>query len=160
VSDIEATVQALAERVRVLEDQLAIYRLVASYGPAVDSGNADAVGRMWTEDGVYDVDTPGPLEGRASVSAMVAGKGHQSLIHGGAGHVMAMPVVTLDGDRAVATGYSRLYLRDGDGFRVWRVAANRWELQRTADGWQVTNRVNRVLDGRADARELLGRAAG
>jgi hypothetical protein len=69
--------------------------------------------------------------------------------------VIGLPHIVLDGDTAVATSYSRLYRRDGDNFRVWRVGANRWEFVRTADGWRVKNRVNRVLNGGEEPRALL-----
>ena len=52
----EELVRALAERVTALEDKLAILELMTAYGPAIDSGSADAVARLWTEDGVYDVE--------------------------------------------------------------------------------------------------------
>ena len=66
-----------------------------------------------------------------------------------------MPLVTLDGDRATATGYSRVDLRDGDAWKVERTSANRWELVRTDTGWKIRNRVNRLMDGSAEGRELL-----
>lgn len=37
-----------------LEDHLEITQLVAQYGPAVDSGSADATAGLWTEDGSFD----------------------------------------------------------------------------------------------------------
>ena len=157
MSDLEATVAALEARVRELEDRLAIYNLIATYGPAVDSGSDDAMGAIFREDGVYDSD-PAPMEGRPAISAMVLSDGHQGLIHGGAAHVMALPVVRVDGDHAVATGYSRVYRTDGEGgFEVWRVSANRWELERDADGWRALHRVNRLLDGRDESRQMLRR---
>jgi hypothetical protein len=155
MSDLEATVAALEERVRELEDRLAIYDLIATYGPVVDSGSDDAVARVFREDAVYDSD-PSPMDGRPAISAMVRGDGHQGLIHSGAAHVMALPVVRVDGDRAVATGYSRVYRADGQGgFEVWRVSANRWELERGSDGWRAVHRVNRLLDGRDESRRML-----
>jgi len=40
-------------------------------------------------------------------------------------------------------------------FQVSRVSSNRWDLARTAKGWQVTTRTKRLLDGSAKARELF-----
>ena len=34
-------------------DELAVLRLLASYSPRVDSGDADGVAELWTDDGVY-----------------------------------------------------------------------------------------------------------
>ena len=39
-------IAALERRVRALEDQLAICQLIATYGPAVDSESAEAVGEL------------------------------------------------------------------------------------------------------------------
>ena len=69
----------------------------------------------------------------------------------------ATTYLVVDGDRAVATAYAQLCRADGENFRVWRVTATRWELVRTDDGWQVEQRVNRLLDGDEAARELLRR---
>jgi hypothetical protein len=41
------------------------------------------------------------------------------------------------------------------GYRIHRVAANRWELVRTPDGWKVKRRTLRPLDGSPAARDIL-----
>lgn len=153
----EARLAALEAQVRRLTDELAIYHITASYPAAVDSGSAAIASELWTEQGVYDVDN-GYWGSREAIAGMVDGELHQSLIHEGCAHVISLPRVTVDGDQAVATCYSRLYRREGDGFVIWRVAANRWEYQRTPDGWRLRYRTNRLLDGKGDARALLRRA--
>ncbi len=159
MDDLIRTVAALAARVEELEAKLAIAQLMASYGPAVDSGSADVAGALWTEDGVYDAGV-GVFRNPGGIAAMVATDPHQSYIHGGCAHIVGPPHITVDGDRAVATCYSQLLFRDNetDAYRIWRVTANRWEWVRGADGWRVVSRVNRPLDGGAEARALLGRA--
>lgn len=157
VSDIEARVDSLRRRLDAIDDEMAIQQVLARYGPAVDSGSGAEAAGLWTEDGTYDAQV-GAWAGRAAISGMVAGSGHQGLIHGGAAHVMGgAPYVTLHGDTATATVYYELHRREGDRFVVWRVTATRWELERAGAGagWQVTSRVNRLLDGHEDARELL-----
>ncbi len=57
------------------------------------------------------------MEGSAGVAAMVRGKGHQSLLPNCA-HQVGPGVVKVDGDTAEATTYSRVYLREGDAYRV------------------------------------------
>jgi hypothetical protein len=159
---------AIERRLLELEDQIAIYQLMSSYGPLVDSGDADAASELWIEDGVYDWGggTPvpgappkqgvdGSAYGRAAIADMVRGPLTQESILNGAAHVAGFPHVALDGDRAVAITYSRLYRYDVDNFRVWRVAANRWEFVRTPEGWRVSSRVNRGLNGSEEARALL-----
>lgn len=147
---------ALAARVQLLEDTLAIMNIVSGYGPAVDSGSAEAVADIWTEDGVYDVDT-GAMHGHAELEAMVRSTNHQSYIHGGSAHLVGPPHIKIDGDTAVATCHSQLVLRDTEKGvnRVARITANRWEFARIDGAWKVTLRTNRLLDGRAEARDIL-----
>ncbi|WP_068155376.1 nuclear transport factor 2 family protein [Rhodococcus phenolicus] len=154
MTDQAELVEKLARRVELLEDTLAIQQLVTTYGPAVDSGSAEAVGALWTEDGVYEVDS-GAYRGRDEITAMVRSEAHQRFIHGGCGHLMDPLNIRVDGDTAVVTCHSQLILNTDKGFRVARVTANRWELVRGDGRWQVKLRIARVLDGRADARDLL-----
>ena len=174
MSDIEKRLAALEAKVRELEDQVALYQLMSAYGPLVDSGDAEATAALWTEDGVYDWGGgPAPAPGtpvkegpagaaysQAAIADMVRGPYHQEIIQGGAGHVIGLPHLKIDGDTAVGTSSSRLYRSDGDNFRTWRVGANRWEFVRTPDGWRVKQRINRVLNGDAEARALLRRGVG
>jgi len=148
--------EELAARVAALEDRLTIADLMASYGPAIDAGDPEAVARVWTEDGVYDVDT-GVMRGRDEIAAMVVGERHQGYLRGGCAHILEPGSIRVDGDTAVATGKSMLVTADGDGgrFTVLRATANRWELVRTADGWRCRRRIGRVLDGSRESRELL-----
>jgi hypothetical protein len=72
-ADLEVRVQRLEARLRVLEDQAALAQLVASYGPAVDSGAADAAAGLWHEDGVFDVAGYFELVGHEGIAGMVNG---------------------------------------------------------------------------------------
>jgi hypothetical protein len=45
-----------------LEDELAIHKVIACYGPAVDAGDGAGATAVFTDDGVYDVDV-GRMEG-------------------------------------------------------------------------------------------------
>jgi ketosteroid isomerase-like protein len=159
-SEVQDRLVDLEERVRLLEDQLAIHRLVNTWGPAVDGDNPDAAAAIWTEDGILLSDMKGTfLDGPAAVAAMVRGGGHQELIHRGSAHIQSFPLVSVDGDEATAIGYSRVYLHnDGGGYEVWRVSANRWDFRRTPNGWRVARRVNQVIDGGPKAREVLNQA--
>jgi ketosteroid isomerase-like protein len=150
--------QELAElrtRLQAVEDRAAITQLVAAYGPAVDSGDAAAAAALWTEDGWYETD-PTPLVGAQAISDMVDGPLHQGFISSGAGHLLGPVHIKINGDSAVAVGYSLLVRHSGDGtFTVFRCSANRWELSRTGQEWKVASRRNALLDGSASARDLL-----
>ena len=152
----EERLERLEARVQELEDRLAIGDLIASYGPLVDAGDAAGAAALWAADGVYDVDT-GRYDGPDGIAAMVGSPGHQRLIGRGCAHLSSTPRVDVDGDVAVAVCHSQLVLRreDGSGFDVLRATAHRWELVRTADGWRVSRRTARLLDGDEAARALL-----
>jgi hypothetical protein len=154
---MEARLAALEGRVALLEDQLALLHLINRWGPAVDTGSSRQAGDLWDEDGVLESDLS-RLEGPAAVVAMVESDGQQALIRQGCAHVQSAPVVRVEGDRAVVIAYSQVFLHADTGHEVWRVSANRWECRRTPDGWRLTRRVNRVIDGAAAARSVLAQA--
>lgn len=147
----------LEDRIRALEDRFAIYDLIATYGPSVDSRSADATAALWDEEGWYDFGGE-PLMGAATVGTLVDSDTHVGYVSRGCAHVLGLPKVEIDGDRAIATNYSRVYLHQGDHWRVERAGVNRWELVRTEAGWKVAGRTNRLLDGSQDARSLLAAA--
>ncbi|HUB57533.1 MAG TPA: nuclear transport factor 2 family protein [Mycobacterium sp.] len=153
---VEERLALLEQRLRRAEDELAIARLMASYGPLVDAGDADAVAGLWSEHGEYDVDG-WHMRSRADVAEMVRSPAHQGLIGGGCAHFLGPVHVDVDGDDAVAVCESIVVRRneDGGGYRVWRASANHVALRRTAVGWQIVKRTTRALDGSAAARELL-----
>ncbi len=169
---VEARLAALEARLAAAEagldraaDELAVLGILAAYSPRVDSGDAEGVAGLWTDDGVYDVDT-GLLEGHDGLVEMVNGDAHQGLIAHGCGHVPSLPVVLLDGDRAVATGYTQLVVRSSrpGRYTVLRVTASRWELERRGSvdaperGWRVVLRTARAVTDDGEGRALLRRA--
>jgi uncharacterized protein (TIGR02246 family) len=145
---IEQRIAALESRVRHLEDELAIHRQIVSYGFAVDTGDAEATARLFSEDGVYDVDGTTIMNGREGIREMVRGDRHRSLLPDCA-HTIGPAVVEIDGDRAVATAYSRIYRRRKSGFGLFRLSFNRFELERSGDGWQICRRTTRLLGSEA-----------
>lgn len=144
----------LEARLRRLEDERDISRVIASYGPAVDGGDAGAAARLWATDGSYDVEG-WHMESRADVYAMVSSPAHRNLVANGCCHFLGPAVVTVTGDSAAAVCESLVLVRDGDGYRVWRATANHFTLQRIDDRWLITVRTSRVLDGNPGARALL-----
>jgi hypothetical protein len=149
--------ETLEAKVQELEDGAAVLRLVCSWGPAVDTGSSREAGALWDEHGVLESDLS-RLEGPSEVTVMVESDGQQALITQGCAHVQSAPIVTIDGDTAVVTSYSQVFLHAEEEHRIWRVSANRWECRRTPAGWRLTKRVNRLIDGSPGPRELLARA--
>ena len=153
---------ALAEldaRIRQIEDELAIRRVILAYGPAADAGMAERAASIWLDEGIYDWDTQQtPHEGRAAVAAMLQSDAHRNVIGGGAAHFAGPPLIELDGDRATALSYSMVLRRDSDTgrFYLWRLSAAHWELERVHDGWRVRRRTHRLLDDTGSGRDLFG----
>ncbi len=150
---LEARVDELAGRVAALEDERAVVDLLTRYGFAVDSNDPAATAAMYAEHCVVEIDGDDRIRSSGAMADMVRGRGHQSLLPNCA-HQMGPFSVRVDGDRATATGYGRVYLHTDDGFRIWRVSAGRWELERRDGGWEVTRRSTRAI-GSASAQELL-----
>lgn len=68
---------------------------------------------------------------------------------------MSMPLVTIEGDRVVATSYSRVYVREGDQWIIKRASANRWQFIRETGRWKVVHRLNRPLDGSEASKSVF-----
>lgn len=162
---------ALEDRLRAVEDTLAIYHLIASHPPAADTGTDGYYRGAFAADGMIDLGGGKGATGNEAIASIVKTPEHQAAIAGGLCHFAGLPRVELNGDTAVATSYLQIITPDREaaprelsghgtssGFRIHRVGANRWELKRGNDGWKVTRRTLRPLDGTDDARALLRRA--
>jgi ketosteroid isomerase-like protein len=147
MTTLEARVDALTRRVQALEDDLAIHRLIVSYGLAVDTGDAAGAAATFADDGVYDVDV-GAMHGQAAVAAMIRADRHQAMV-GRCAHQIGPAVVEVRGDTATAVGYSRVYLATEGTLEIYRVSTNRWDLARRDGTWRVVRRITRLL-GRTD----------
>ena len=152
MSDLESRVEALEQRLRAVEDELAIHRVITRYGFAVDVGDADRTAAVFAPDGVYDADVR-LMQGREAVCDMVRSDRHQNMV-GRCAHQIGPAVVHLDGDRAMAIGYSRVYLKEADRIEVYRVSYNRWDLERRDGEWQIVHRRTRLL-GHREAKQVF-----
>ncbi|MUL47556.1 nuclear transport factor 2 family protein [Mycobacterium sp. CBMA293] len=153
----EQRLAALEARLQRIEDERAIERMIASYGPLVDAGEAESVAALWADDGVYDVEN-WLMKGRNDVAAMVRSSGHQDFITTGCTHFLSPAVVTIHADDAVAVCESTLLLRRGTTYDAVRAGVSYFHLNRAADsphGWQIVKRITRLLDGTEDPRALL-----
>lgn len=146
---------SLETRLRTLEDKEAIRELIARYGPLADSGDSEGIVGLWADDGSYAVGGMTEAKGKAAIADLIDGETHRQLMRGGCAHLLGPVAIELNGDVAVARGHSIVFRNVGAGFEAWRVSANRWELERGDQGWQVRRRVNAPLDGSEAARALL-----
>ena len=166
-----STPDSLEDRLRAVEDKLAIYHLIASHPPAADTGTDRYYRDAFSANGEVDLGGGKGASGNEAIAAIVKTPEHQAAIAGGLCHFAGLPRVEIDGDTAVATSYLQIITPDrqaaprelsghgaSTGFRIHRVGANRWELERGKNGWKVTRRTLRPLDGNDEARALLRRA--
>jgi hypothetical protein len=152
---------ALESRLRVVEDELEILRLLTGYGPLVDSRSAAAAAEMWVAGGGYDFG--GAPHGRRveapdGLIDLYESDLHSRLVDAGCCHLTATPRITVSGDAAEAVGYSFVIVREGERWQVQRAAINHWTLVRASAGWRVQERFNRVLDGSPESHEVMRRA--
>jgi len=162
---------SLEDRVRAIEDKLAIFHLIASHPPAADTGTDRYYREAFVADGEMDLGGGKGARGNDTIGALVKTPEHEAAIAGGLCHFAGLPRVEIKGDSAVALSYLQIITPDRQaaprevsghgsttGFRIHRVGANRWELKRSKDGWKVVRRTLRPLDGTDDTRALLRKA--
>jgi hypothetical protein len=164
-------ISTLVERMRAVEVTLAFYHLIASHPPAADTATVSFYRDAFMPDAVIDLGGGKAANGNAAIAAVVRTPEHLAAVAGGLCHFAGLPRVQLNGDTATATSYLQIITPHqgaaptevpghgaSTGFRIHRVGANRWELKRTKDGWKVTRRTLRPLDGTDGARDLLRQA--
>jgi SnoaL-like protein len=159
----------LEARIRLIEDRLEIYNLIASHPPSADTGASEYTRSVWTEDGTFDRgDEFAKPTGPAAIAATSVSPEHHRAIEQGIAHFAGLPYVRVGGDTAFAISYIQILVPDrkgpvfevpnhgaGSGFHVHRVAANRWDFVRTPEGWRIKRRRLRSLDGSPGARKIL-----
>jgi hypothetical protein len=166
MTDADTPIAELEERVQRLEDHIALLQSLSAYGPAVDSMEFDAGIRLWEEDGVYDLGDGFPqidegrgilyLTGPDEIRDMLEGPASKPYFEQGCAHVMSMPLIKIDGDRAVGIGYHMTYINTKDGAQLARLNSSRLEWRRQASGeWKITKRTHRLVDEREGGRALL-----
>lgn len=160
MDDVEHRLLAIEKRMRAAEDELAIIRLIASYGPLIDCGSMERGPALFASDGVYDL-SYGRTTGPDAFANLLRGPEHHALLAQGVAHVMGLPWVRVNGDDAIATNTTQLFLREPDGYSIFRVAQNVWKLKRQDDGqWLIAERFNRLIGEDNEARDLLVAAIG
>lgn len=149
----------IEERLQSIEDRLAIYELVASYGYAIDASDKEKVAGLFSDNAIYSVGDFGEFHGPENIAAIADSDGHQALLAVGCGHISTLPHVVISGDRAVATCHTMVIKHDGnDAYLVARLSASRIEMSRKASGgWQIDHRQNHLQRGDGLGASLLSR---
>jgi len=150
------------DRITRIEAELAIRNVIARYGMAADCGDIPAALACHTADAVYVVSNPragrggeaGDLElkDHQAISDLLSSDMHQSLLPDCA-HTVGPLVVTIEGEKASVTGYSRVYHKQ----KLMRVAVNHWTMRIENGVWKIARRESRVV-GEEAAQSLLKKA--
>lgn len=161
MDDVDERVRGLESRLRRVEDELEIIRLLSSYGPLADRGAARAAADLWAAGGGYEFGASDGSSTRLRAPDELAGlyrsEPHVSMVRAGVAHLTATPRVIVTGDRAEAVGYSFVILAEGDRWYLNRSAVNHWSLERGPSGWRIRERSNRPLDGSPQSHALMRR---
>jgi len=157
--------RSIEQRLQAIEDRLEILNLVAAHPPGADSASHDFAESFWLAEGT--VDMAGQAKGYEAMIGVLNTPGFAEAQRQGICHFTGLPHITINGDRAVATSYLQILAADPEGkpfelsahgtskgFRVLRLSANRWELERTSEGWRIKSRTMRSMDNPA-SRDLL-----
>jgi hypothetical protein len=160
--------KSLEDRICAIEDRLEIYNLIASHPPSADTGADYYTRAVYVEDGEFDVGRGKPRTGNEAIAGGTRTPEHQAAIAGGLAHFAGLPHIEIDGERAVVISYLQILTPHptaephevpnhgvSKGFRIHRVASNRWELERTPTGWKIRRRTVRTIDGTEPPREIL-----
>jgi len=129
----------LAQRVRRLEDLIAIQQLFVDYGRYLDAGDVDAYASLFAEDGELMLGPVGRAKGRAAIRELMAktlsATGRSSY------HIISSPQVALDGDRASSSVmWSVIASAEGGGLALTMVGRHVDELRREREGWRFVKR--------------------
>ncbi|MGE5271678.1 MAG: nuclear transport factor 2 family protein [Thiohalocapsa sp.] len=108
--------ETLEQRIRLIEDRLEIYNLIAGHPPSADTGAGDYTVSVWTEDGVFDRgDEFAKPTGAAAIAATSSSPEHHRAIEAGIAHFAGLPYVRVSGDTAFAISYIQILVPDRVG---------------------------------------------
>jgi hypothetical protein len=160
------SIAAILARLTRVEDRLDILNLLAALPLSSDVGDQDFQNSAYHDDCVMDRNNANDLVvGRTAIVDIISSEQHTQAIQTGMVHFAGLPTIRIDGDgaRATATGYLQIVVpiaagalaagKDtalsgygaSDGLAIWRVTANRWELEKNDGRWKVTRRIIRSV---------------
>lgn len=163
----ESELEMVKQRVGAIEDRLAITNLLAGAAMSADVASEPYWRSMYGEAAIMDRGADQIERGRGEILAIVRGPGQHAAADYGMSHLSGVPHITIENDRAVATGYLLVIVPGpaattvslpGKGvsreLAIYHLTVNRWELYRSTEGWQVTRRIVRPI-ATDDGREIL-----
>lgn len=138
----QAKVRSFAARLQVVEDDIAIRRLLVDYAAFLDSRDYDRYAALFAPDGTWS-STGGSYEGRGAIRRMLenmlgpAGQPNHANYH-----IITNPRIDITGDRATATSRYLFVMRARDGSPTPSLAGiYRDDLVRQNGRWAIRRRV-------------------
>lgn len=124
-------------------DDLTVRTIVARIAQLSDSGELEEYGRQFTEDARWDMPGVPVKTGRAEIVA--AGAARRATGETGPGsasrHLVGTIAVAVTGDTAVADSYWQFYVDTTTAPTLKLMGAYRDTFRRTAEGWQLAERL-------------------
>jgi hypothetical protein len=140
LSELRSVVADLSAREEIRE-------LLYRYGFAADTGDALTWSHTYAADGIYDgVDRK--IVGRDQFYAALDDPEdtHKRDIESrGSLHTVGGLTIRVNGRGAWAEGHALVWVRAEEGYRVYSLTYNHWDLQRTSGMWEITRRVSRPV---------------
>ena len=140
-------VAALESKLATLEAREEIRDLFSRYGFAADTGDAKGWSEVWAENAVYERGGAA-IKGRAAFFRSIeepAGVHKREIEGKGSVHTTGPVMIRVDGAKAWAEGPALVWTRSGQGYSVYALSYNHWELQKTASRWEIVRRVGRPV---------------
>jgi ketosteroid isomerase-like protein len=135
--------QSLEERLRRLEDILAIQQLFIDYGLALDAGDFDRYAQLFAVQGTVNLGPIGRATGRSEIQALMV----QTLegLVGSSFHIVSSPQINLHGDIATSQVMWTVIHRDKNGQpQVTMIGKHHDELIRENGEWKIQTRKGTV----------------
>jgi SnoaL-like domain len=152
----------LEARIAELEDERAIRDLLTYYSFGADLFRGAPWVDLWTEDGLYDLVSgtadrpPTGYRGSAELKELITGSGMPP--EGRSQHHTQGPlVIRVEGDRAIAEGYSVTFVNRPTGNEIWNMGFSRWTFARVDGAWRIVERKRREV-GDPEQVSVIGEA--
>jgi uncharacterized protein (TIGR02246 family) len=140
IEQLAAQVADLSGQLKELQDRIAIRELTARYNHAFDDVDTEAFVNTFTEDGVFQLDTDGPVTaGRDRLASM------SQVVNFGPVHMTTDPVIEIHGDTAtqICTLALGFRTKEREPESAVYASSGRYydELVRTDEGWRFKKRL-------------------
>lgn len=141
------TVEAIEQRLALLEDERAILRNLHAYPPAIDHGGDEAWADCFTDDGIFDSrgksGTTRVLKGREALADFARQFARPPARY--SKHLIVEPLIDVDGDVAHSSSYFAVLVDFEDRPCVWVFGRYSDTLARCPDGkWRFSERIAQV----------------